>query len=826
MKSRWPLILFVAVLIASLLFTGYLVRSVSENLRALSVAQHDDVSWNLAQLEVEVLQLQQVTRSVVADETADLSGFLRRYDIFYSRVEVLSGSSRKAMFARDVKASAALEAFDDFLRQTTPIVDGPRPELRAALPAILDQIGDLRPQARTIALTGIQIFAAQDVDRREELSQTLIKLAIAVMGLVLILVIAVLVLERLFRESRLVTQENQRVRSRFEAAISSSLDAVLVVDTAGKIIDYNGAAASVFGYDPEDALGQDMAELIVPDHMREMHNKGMNRFLETGEKKVIDAGRVRLEAKRKSGEVFPVELSISVSETDGEQVFVSYLRDITAEIEAVDELRAARDKAREGEKAKSDLLTVMSHEMRTPLNGILGSLSLIDQSSMAARQKQHLKSIAASGELLLSHVNDVLDLSSLSSEARPKEKIRFDLRDVLQSVSDSLLANAQTRGNTLTFDVLSDDLRVVLGYKTALQQCLINLVGNAIKFTSDGVITVEVERLPDDDLVEIRVSDTGVGIAPENLERVFEEFVTVDTAFDRENAGTGLGLAITKRLVEAMGGTIEVDSLLGEGSLFTLKVVLPDAPNVAKPHGKSEPEQQPVLAANISALVVDDNEINRLVLSDMLKEMGVSVQEAADGYAAVDLVAQRAFDVVLLDISMPGIDGIETLRRMRDLPVDWSEVPAIAVTAHAAQKDHDKILSAPFLDLVVKPVQPQTLKAKLAEATSSQMHGVHEESELPFVPEFKVRFGEDRYRRALSDFHQDLASLAAMLDATPQASDEIKQLAHKAAGSASVLEEQELLGLLAALESSEGEDWPPAKDAFLQAASNLSEPTS
>ncbi|MEM6713143.1 MAG: PAS domain-containing protein, partial [Pseudomonadota bacterium] len=241
----------------------------SKNLRALSVAKHDDVSWNLAQLEVEVLQFQQITSKAAENETSDLTGLKRRYDIFYSRVGVLSGSYRKDLFLEDAKAAAGIEAFQDFLERTTPLVDGPLDELRAALPQILAEVAELRPKARAIALSGIQVFAKQDAQRREDLSQTLIKLAIAVMGLVLLLIVAVLVLERLFRESRSVTQENQRVRSRFEAAISSSLDAVLVVDTAGKIIDYNGAAASVFGYEPEDAIGQDMAELVVPDHMRE-----------------------------------------------------------------------------------------------------------------------------------------------------------------------------------------------------------------------------------------------------------------------------------------------------------------------------------------------------------------------------------------------------------------------------------------------------------------------------------------------------------------------------------------------------------------------------
>ena len=168
----------------------------------------------------------------------------------------------------------------------------------------------------------------------------------------------------------------------------------------------------------------------------------------------------------------------------------------------------------------------------------------------------------------------MLDLSSLRTDAAPREKVYFDLLDLLQQLADSLRANALERKNKLTVTPLSADLGIVSGSKRSLQQCLVNLVGNAIKFTSDGEVAVEVERLNDSDLVEIRVSDTGVGIAPDNLERIFEEFVTIDTAYARQNAGTGLGLAITKRLVEDMEGEIEADSLLGEGSLFTLRILL------------------------------------------------------------------------------------------------------------------------------------------------------------------------------------------------------------------------------------------------------------
>ncbi|MCB0004700.1 MAG: PAS domain S-box protein, partial [Anaerolineae bacterium] len=206
-----------------------------------------------------------------------------------------------------------------------------------------------------------------------------------------------------------------------------------------------------------------MAELIVPEYLREKHRAGMQRFLKTGEQKMMRYGRVRLEGMRKSGEVFPVELSMSVAEADGEQVFVSFLRDITADLAAEDMLRAARDRAQESEKAKSDLLTVMSHEMRTPLNGILGSLSLIDFDELSERNKRHVKSIEISGELILSHVNDVLDLSNQNGDSPKRKKVAFDLRELVCKVWTSLRANAEARGNQMNVSFLTETPRVVLG---------------------------------------------------------------------------------------------------------------------------------------------------------------------------------------------------------------------------------------------------------------------------------------------------------------------------------------------------------------------------
>ena len=816
MMRKTPMVLFAGLLIAGLVFVLYLGRVVSAELSTLSTAQHDNVSWNMSQLEIDTLYLERAAHDVVFGHDADVSTFRKRFDIYYSRVQTLTQSQFFRVMRDDATTEAALATANGFLEETTPVVDGPDDLLRTALPGIQIRINELQPEMRALALAGIKIFAQVDADRRAEFSQTLVKLAASVIALVLILVAGLVILVKFYRRGQEAAHDNQVMRSRFEAAVSSSLDAVLIVDITGKIIEFNGAAETVFGYTRHEALGGDMAELIVPEHLRDMHRKGMARYLETSEQKVIGAGRVRLEGLRKSGEVFPVELSISLSEAEGERVFVSFLRDITRELEAEEELRSARDKAQESERAKSDLLTVMSHEMRTPLNGILGSLALLDQDRLDERQKRHLNSIAVSGELLLSHVNDVLDLSSLGSDSAPQEKAPFDLTGMVQQMADSLAASAEEHGNELTVAFLSDNLGTVLGVKRSLQQCLINLVGNAIKFTRDGAISIEVERLGNGKSVEIRVSDTGVGIAPENLERIFDEFVTIDTAYARRNAGTGLGLAITKRLVEAMDGEIEVDSLPGEGSLFTLNLPLPTAALAASDAAHSASTSSEALPIGFKALVVDDNEINRMILVDMLSDFGAEVEEAADGYAAIHAVEHQEFDVVLLDISMPGIDGIETLNRIRELDVAWRNMPALAVTAHAAPKDHDTILSAPFSSLLVKPVRFDELHTKLASVLTLSDVKSLEPDAYSAGGQFLAQFGEDKYRAALKTFHQEVKELTASVDRSNELAPEMRAFAHKLSGSAAVLGEDDLRGLLQEVEHCNETDWLSSREQFAQ----------
>lgn len=807
MNGRWPFVLFAGLLLASLLLVGGLGRTVFTDLRVLSTAQNDDVSWRMSQLEVELLRLQMAAQSVTADTSLPLNDVRKRFDIFYSRVANVRQSAFFRPISQEETVARSTANATAFLERTVPLIDGPDEALRASLPTLLSDIDALRPKMRALALAGVDHFTTQETADRTRLAVTLQRLAYGLTALIAVLFLSLASLIQLYRQGQRASQKREQARARFEAVVSSSLNAVLVADTQGHVVEFNGAAETVFGYTRDEALGVDMSELIVPEDLREAHRAGLKRFVETGTKKVIGAGRVRLKGMRKGGEVFPVELSVSLSEASGETVFVSFLRDITNELKAEEDLKDALEKAQVGEKAKSNLLTVMSHEMRTPLNGILGSLELIDRSDLNDAQKRHLSSIGISGELLLSHVNDVLDLSSLTSDAEAPKHAPFNLTDLVQDVVDSLQSNASQHANELSVDLLTEELETVSGDRSYLQRCLVNLVGNALKFTREGSVAIEVERLSAGDLVEFRVIDTGVGIAPENLSRIFEEFVTIDTAFDRENSGTGLGLAITKRLIERNGGELEADSLLGEGSLFTFRLPLPTMTDVADLQTHSTAHSLQDLPAGFRALVVDDNDINREILTDIVRDLGGVTQEASNGFDAIDICNAAAFDVLLLDISMPGIDGLETLKRIRASTSPNATTPAVAVTAHAAPKDHEAMLAQDFQTLILKPVRRAAIHGALAD-----VFGVGDGVEAfkdatQDAPEFLKQFGLERYTEAVQETQEEISKFLAGKRSSDPLVDADREEAHRLSGSAAVLGWMDLWSTLQAVQNSTEENW-------------------
>ncbi len=776
----------------------WLARDISRQIDDLATANSDNLEYALSQVEVEFFALENaVLRARTASGPGELAQVRRRFDIFYSRVSTLRDGALYAPLREEGSFSSVIEDAWSFLQRYVPEVDGDDARLAAALPAMDEDITLLRPGLRTLGISGIALFSLEADSRRAAVGATLQQVAFVAFALMLALFALVVMLLALIRRSQRAVTRMRMTSSRLSAVISTSLDGVLVVNRQGLVLDFNGAAEAIFGYAREEAIGRPMADLIVPDHMRAAHDAGMKRYLDTGERKVIGTGRVQLDAKRKSGEVFPVELSISTARSEVGEIFVSFIRDISARVAAEQELMRARDDALAGEKAKADLLAVMSHEMRTPLNGLLGTMELLDGTALDDAQRNYLRIMGTSGELLLHHVNDVLDISRLDSGMAQLAIAPFDLPRLLQDLVDGQSAAARARGNRLVLAPVPEGIACVSGDAMRLQQVLLNLVGNAIKFTGNGEIAVEVDQVPATGELEFRVTDTGIGIAEADRERIFDDFVTLDASYGRRAGGTGLGLGITRRTVAAMGGTIGVESEAGEGSLFWVRLPLPAttattaATSVAADDAPAEPDACDVL-------IVEDNAINRTVARAMLERFGHRVDEASDGAQGVEAASDCAYDLILMDISMPTMDGVQATRAIREGQGASRDARIVALTAHALPADIERFRAAGLDDTLIKPISRQGLARILGDTSAAEAAAGPPLVREDVVADLVAQLGDAHVARLIHSF---LAEGDATVAALPDDLDKAAAALHRLAGSAGVFGAAHLGDHLARLET-------------------------
>jgi len=383
----------------------------------------------------------------------------------------------------------------------------------------------------------------------------------------------------------------------------------------------------------------------------------------------------------------------------------------------------ARELAESASRAKSAFLATMSHEIRTPMTGMLGMLRVLKDADHSPRRRRQLDVAAGAGEALLGILNSILDYSKIESGMDGLDPVSFRLRDALAGVIGLMRPSAAEKGLWME---LSWDARLWPRHKAdaaKLNQIVFNLVGNAIKFTQRGRIDIAVNLASstrDVQYVEISVTDTGIGIAGDDLERVFEAFTQTEPSITRRFGGTGLGLAISRRFAETMGGTLTVQSEAGHGSVFTLRLPLARAD---AERSASTSEAAGPMSPSLDILVVEDDEATRLVAQSFLEGLGHRVTAAKDGHEALDAVAFGLPDLVLMDISLPEMDGVETMRRMR-LARGASRLPVVAMSAHVFKADADRYLAAGMDGYIAKPITPEALEAAIAKA----LPGDHEQA--------------------------------------------------------------------------------------------------
>ncbi|ENO81770.1 Multi-sensor hybrid histidine kinase (modular protein) [Thauera sp. 27] len=510
-------------------------------------------------------------------------------------------------------------------------------------------------------------------------------------------------------------------------AVEQSPESVVITDIDGCIEFVNETFVRQTGYTRDDVMGRNPRVLQSGQTSKETF-ASLWAALRQGQ-----VWKGELINRRKNGEIFAEFAIISpLRQPDGRIThYVAVKEDITekkrigAELDAyrhgledmvearTEELEAARELAEGANRAKSAFLANMSHEIRTPMNAIIGLTHLLREDKVTPTQADRLAKIDSAGRHLLSIINDILDLSKIEAGSLRLEETDFPLSTLLANVASIIGQTAREKG--LTIEIDPDDVPLWLrGDTTRLRQALLNYAGNAVKFTQRGKVVIRARLLEAaDDALHLRfeVEDTGPGFTAETRQRLFRPFEQGDTSTTRRYGGTGLGLAITRHLAELMGGEVGADSVPGQGSVFWFTARLKRGQGEHPPESVAVPNAKAMLRtayAGASILLVEDNPVNREVALALLHSAGLLADTAADGVEAIAKAERQSFDLVLMDMQMPRMNGLDSTREIRKLP-GWAEVPIIAMSANAFAEDKQACLQAGMNDFVAKPAEPATL---------------------------------------------------------------------------------------------------------------------
>jgi len=506
--------------------------------------------------------------------------------------------------------------------------------------------------------------------------------------------------------------EKNKAEAKFKALLESAPDAMVIAERNGKMVLVNAQAERIFGYQREELLRKEM-QLLFPRRFSDKHQEHLNNFFDNPETR-SSGMELELFGKRKDGIEFPIEISLSLLESEEGTLVSSAIRDVTERKKTEHALKQAREKAERSEKTKQ-FFTNMSHEIRTPMNAIIGFTDVMEKTKLSIPQKQYVQAIKTSGENLLALVNDVLDYSKIEQGIINFEKAPICIRQLFDSLRVMMAGKAKAKGLELIFNSHDNLPDAVIGDKMRLTEILLNLVSNAIKFTENGSIIVDSTLIEDGDfrvILQFEVQDSGIGIADDKMQTIFEQYQQAEPITAHMYGGTGLGLSIVKNLVKLQGGTISVMSEIGKGSVFTFKLPFQKASEkeqkkCRKLKGKKKEETEFKKFVGLKVLLAEDNKMNQKLMSVVLAEMGIHADLAENGKIAVEKVENNNYDVVLMDMQMPEMDGYEaTLHIRQNLKYN---VPIIAMTAHALLGEKEKCLRLGMNEYLSKPFKTEKL---------------------------------------------------------------------------------------------------------------------
>ena len=508
-------------------------------------------------------------------------------------------------------------------------------------------------------------------------------------------------------------QERSRLNeSRLQSLIETAAEGIVTINQEGRVLTFNPAAEAIFGYEARELVGQNVT-MLMSDPYKSEHDGYLKKYIETEVAHVIGSNREAV-GRRKGGGEFPLELSVSEFWEGERRIFTGIVHDITERKKIQEALGKAKREAEALSQAKGRFLANMSHEIRTPMNSVIGYLDLsLEDAALGKRTRRNLSTAARSARTLLRLLNDILDVSKMEAGKLALERAKFNLSFLLDDVMDAFRAKADEKNINLDYSLHPDITQCYLGDQIRLRQVLINLLGNALKFTEKGSVSVQVVPADEPGALHFTVTDTGIGIAADKIENILEPFTQADVATTRRFGGTGLGTTISRQIVELMEGKIWIKSRLNAGTAFHFTTKLPEsecAQNCTKDcdHYRENRRASPPRPARrrFKVLLAEDIEENAELCRIRLEEQGHRVTHVWNGKEAVAAHQREAFDLILMDLQMPEMDGLEASSRIRKAEEGDAgrRIPVIALTASLMREDKDRCFEAGMDAVVGKPV--------------------------------------------------------------------------------------------------------------------------
>jgi PAS domain S-box-containing protein len=541
-------------------------------------------------------------------------------------------------------------------------------------------------------------------------------------------VIGVSAIVRDITQAKATRQALRESEQRYRLLFERNLAGVFRCSLQGILLEYNDAGARILGYDSgADLVGRPATDIFFDPADKDISDQ-----------KMADHGTAsnqEIRMRRKDGSsAWIMANTTMVNGPSGREIEGTFV-DITLLKQAEEQMRLAKEAAEAASRAKSEFLANMSHEIRTPMNGVIGMIDLALDTDLTPEQRDYLSTVKSSAGALLEIINDILDFSKIEARKLELERVPFSVKEVVRATVKDFSVQARNKQLSLQCEFSTDLPEMAIGDPGRLRQILMNLVGNALKFTHEGEIMVRVMRLHED-LLQFSVSDTGIGISPEKQKPIFEAFVQADTSSTRQYGGTGLGLAIVSQLVALMQGRIWLESTPGSGSTFSFTARFGTATAVAA-RDAIQPREQPVAAAptrKLHILIADDNVVNLRLARSLLAKQGHSAVAVGSGREALAALEQQNFDLVLMDVQMPDMDGFETTKAIRARErISKTHLPIVAMTAHAMSGDRERCLAAGMDSYVTKPVDAAKLFTAIADVfrTDATSNSMKPQSALP-----------------------------------------------------------------------------------------------